>query len=273
MYNVDVWMIKVDINGNIIWDKTFGGAEWEEANMIQQTYDNGYIIVGTTASFGVGSNDVLLIKTDVNGNSEWMKTFGGSDSDLGYSVQETKDKGFFITGETTNAITQFPDIYLIKTDSDGNNEWIKTIDNHGGEDHALFGQPTNDDGYIITGYTGDCMMEQSDIFLIKLGKNGGDVNVDIKIKGGLGIKMQITNTGTIDIIALTWTINVLSENGKINKQINGTITTLAVGESITVSSGLFFGYGLLLIRVSAGITQQMTMGQQLILFTIFEKSK
>ena len=103
-------------------------------------------------------------------------------------------------------------------------------------------------------------MEQCDIFLIKLGKNGGDVKVDIKIKGGLGIKMQITNTGTIDITTLTWTINVLSENGKINKQINGTIPTLAVGESTTVSSGPFFGYGLLLIRVSAGITQQMYNG-------------
>ena len=113
-------MIKTDTNGNIIWSKTFGGIDWEEAYMLQQTDDNGYIIVGTTASFGVGNNDVLLIKTDVNGNNEWTKTFGGSDSDVGYSVQETNDKGYFITGETTNPITQLPDIYLIKTDSAGN---------------------------------------------------------------------------------------------------------------------------------------------------------
>jgi len=271
MYNPDVWIIKTDLDGNIIWDKTFGGADWEEAYMIQQTYDNGYILVGTTASFGAGSNDILLFKIDAYGNNEWMKTFGGSESDSGYSVQETKDHGYFITGEITNPISQLPDIYIIKTDSDGNNEWTKTIDNHAGEDHAYFGQPTNDDGYIITGYTGDYIMEQSDIFLIKLGKNGGDVNVDIKIKGGLGIKMQITNTGTIDITELTWTINVLSENGKINKQINGTIPVLAVGESKTVSSGTFFGYSLLLIRASAGITQQMSMGQQFLLFTILEK--
>lgn len=271
MYNPDVWMIKIDGNGNMVWDKKFGGAEWEEVYMIQQTYDNGYIMVGTTASFGVGSNDIFLLKTDTMGNSEWMKTFGASDSDFGYSVQETNDRGFFITGETTNSTTQLPDIYLIKTDSDGNSEWIKTIDNHGIEDHAYFGEPINDGGYIITGYTGDCIMEQSDIFLIKLGKNGGEVKVDIKMKGGLGIKMQITNTGTIDITALTWTINVLSENGKINKEIKGIIQTLIVGETKTVSSGFFFGYNPLLIRVSAGITQQMAMGQQLIVFTIIEK--
>jgi hypothetical protein len=269
--NADVWMIKTDANGNIIWSKTFGGIDWEEAYMLQQTDDNGYIIVGTTASFGAGNNDVLLIKTDVNGNEEWTKTFGGSDSDVGYSVQETSDKGYFITGETTNPTTQLPDIYLIKTDTTGDEEWIKTIDNHDGEDHAFFGQPTNDGGYIITGYTGDYIMEQCDAFLIKLGKNGGDVKVDIKARGGFGIKMQITNTGTMDISTLTWTINVLSENGKINKQINGTIPTLAVGESSTVSSGLFFGFGLLLIRVSAGITQQCTIGQQLLIFTLFEK--
>ena len=121
----------------ITWTKTYGGSNDDCGCSVQQTQDGGYIIAGVTCSFGAGSTDVYLIKTDANGNVEWTKTYGGSDEDYGYSVQQTQDGGFIIAGETESFGAGGFDIYVIKTDAYGNVEWTKT---YGGssDDGGLF---------------------------------------------------------------------------------------------------------------------------------------
>ena len=140
-----VFLLKTDSSGNKEWGKIFGGGR---GYCVQQTKDGGYIIVGDTSKDT--SKDVYLIKTDGSGNEEWSKTFGGAYDDGGRSVQQTSDGGYIIAGHTTSFEAVPPDMWLIKTDGSGNEEWTKTFGGTGGDEgHSV--QQTSDGGYIITG--------------------------------------------------------------------------------------------------------------------------
>jgi len=172
--DLDVWLIKTDSQGNEEWDQTFGGSEIEYGSSIQQTTDDGYIITGSTKSYGNGDLDVWLIKTDSQGNEEWDQTFGGSQSDYGYSVKQIRDEGYVITGYTRSYEDDGEDdIHLIKTDPQGNELWSQTF---GGSeiDYGFSVEQTTDDGYVITGSTGSYGNGLSDIWLIKTDSQGNE---------------------------------------------------------------------------------------------------
>jgi hypothetical protein len=169
----DSWLIKTDEFGNEEWSQTFGGNEDDQIYCVQQTNDNGFILSGNTRSYGSGPSSAWLIKTDEFGNEEWSQTFGGSGFDLAYSVQQTIDGGYVLTGYTDTFATGYSDAWLIKTDEFGIEEWNQTYDSNSDEESRSVRQ-TNDGGFIITGCTDKFSYFESDILIIKTNANGNE---------------------------------------------------------------------------------------------------
>jgi len=167
----DIWLSKTDNIGNTLWTKIFGGDNDDIANSVRQTSDDGYIITGVINTPGFG-NDVWLAKTDTNGDTMWTKTIGGSEGDGGNSVRQTSDGGYVIAGYTRSRGGGMNDIWLIKTDANGDTLWTNTFGG-GSNDNAFCIQQTVDDGYIISGVTDSFGAGGSDVWVVRTDASGG----------------------------------------------------------------------------------------------------
>ena len=127
----DIFLLKIDCHGNQEWSKSFGGTLNDYGVFIQQTYDGGYIFIGNTMSYGSGGQDIILIKTDLDGNQEWYKTFGGESYEYAEFILIDPNGGYVFGGSTNSFGNGNFDAWIIKTDDWGNLEWEITYGNDG----------------------------------------------------------------------------------------------------------------------------------------------
>ncbi len=169
----DVYLIKTDDLGEAEWFKTIGGTKRDQAYCVEQTSDSGFVIIGSTLSYGNGVSDIFLIKTDKNGDTLFTKTYGGHNTDIAYSVKQTSDDGYIVVGETISFDMgeNYYDIYLIKTDETGDTLWTKR---YGGKEweEGRSVDLTDDGGYVITGYTESYGRSFGNVLVMKTDHSG-----------------------------------------------------------------------------------------------------
>jgi len=167
----DVYVVKLDANGNLQWTKTIGGPKDDLGFSLIQTSDGGYAIAGYTKSFGAGEWDFYVVKLDAKGNLQWTKTIGGPKDDQGFSLIQTSDGGYVIAGLTESFGAGNGDVYVVKLDANGHLQWTKTI---GGPASDMGGSliQTADGGYAIAGATTSFGAGLLDVYVVKLDAKG-----------------------------------------------------------------------------------------------------
>ena len=148
----DVLLLKYDNAGTLEWARTAGGSYYDDALSVQQTADGGYVVAGSTSSYGLGYEDVFLLKYDSEGTLSWAKTTGGNDEDMARSVQQTADGGYIVAGWTGSYGAGDRDVLVLRYDNSGTLEWARTTGGSSSDD-ACAVQQTTDGGYVVAGTT------------------------------------------------------------------------------------------------------------------------
>lgn len=146
----DFWVIKFDSSGNIEWQRTYGGAAYDEALSVEQTSDGGYIVLGLTGSYGAGAEDALILKLNSSGTVQWQKVYGGPMNEDVFLIHQTTDGGYIAAGLTDSYGAGGLDWWILKLDSLGAITWQKAF-GFSGYDIATDIQQTADGQYIVVG--------------------------------------------------------------------------------------------------------------------------
>ncbi|MCI0559718.1 MAG: hypothetical protein MN733_14610, partial [Nitrososphaera sp.] len=129
----DVWIIKLDEESNVVWQKTYGGGGGDSARSIKQTSDGGFVVAGQTHSFSNGKMDIWVIKFGSNGSPQWQKSYGGPGNEMAHAIDPTSDGGYVVAGYTEGFGASSKDYFVIKLDSAGAIEWQKRFGGTGEE--------------------------------------------------------------------------------------------------------------------------------------------
>jgi len=167
----DLGVYRLDSSGTKVWFKHYGGTNDDGCYSVDQTSGGGYVITGYTKSYSYGDTDIAVYKLDSSGNKVWFKHYGGTGDDRCYSVQQTSDGGFVMTGYTFSYSYGDNDFAIYKLDSSGNKVWFK---HYGGssDDRGYSIQQTSDGGFIIAGSTRSYSYGNADFAIYKLDSSG-----------------------------------------------------------------------------------------------------
>ncbi len=156
--------------GGMLWNRTYGGPGFEWGRSVQVLGDGGFIVAGSTESFGAGETDLYLVRTDPDGNMLWNRTYGGPGFEGGSSVQVLGDGGFIVVG-STYSINSSNYVLLVRTDSEGNMLWNRTYGGPGGGSASSL-QVLGDGGYIVAGRTSYSTNTSTDVLLVRTDSDG-----------------------------------------------------------------------------------------------------
>lgn len=169
--NYDAFAIKLDANGNKVWDKIYQWNGNVITTSVQATNDNGFVIAGTS-TFTPGQTDGFVLKIDGSGSAVWLKAIGGGFNDICTSLKSTSDNGFIMCGSTFSGGFPDGDGFLCKLNSDGSVAWTNFYGGDDGYDQFNDVVQSNDGGYTAAGFTKSFGLIDGDIYLVRTDQAG-----------------------------------------------------------------------------------------------------
>ena len=191
-----------------LWTNVYVNGYQSFGRSVHQTTDGGFIAAGYTTPSTSFYSDVYLVKTDAFGDTVWTRTFGGYHNDQGYDVKQTVDGGYIITGKIIPPGQPYGDVYLIKTDENGDEIWTQ---NYGGDDGTLGYSvvQTSDGGHMVTGYVNIISSDHCYIFLMRTDADGDTIwtrTFDNYYMQGKGWDVIRTQDGNYVAAGQTWPV-------------------------------------------------------------------
>ncbi len=169
----DVLVAKLSMEGDIVWEKTYGGNAHDQGLSVEKLPGGGYLILGETESIGAGGRDLYLLQIDGQGMLVWEKTFGGGGTEWAKDMISLADGGFLLLGETDSFSKDF-DVYVIRLDVDGTELWSVTLDNGRNESGTAALEAPNGDLLVLAviSYPGGSSNMYRDSRLYRLDSDG-----------------------------------------------------------------------------------------------------
>jgi len=167
----DAWLLRVDTDGNHLWNQTFGGPGNDWCFDAVECSTGGFALIGTTENYGASGRDLWLLRTDSAGVHLWNRTFGGSETEYGRSLVECDGGGFVLAGHTNSYGSGEKDAWLVRTDSDGNQVWSKTFGNVG-NDEAYSIVRASPSGFAFSGNTLSIVYGGQQLWLVRIDDDG-----------------------------------------------------------------------------------------------------
>ena len=169
----DVLVAKLSMDGDIVWENTYGGDAHDQGLYLEETADGGYLVFGETDSMGAGGRDLYLLQIDGQGELEWERTFGGTGTEWAKDMIALENGGFLLVGETNSYSDDF-DVYLIRLDADGTEVWSTTLDAGSNESGTAALEASNGDLLVlaVVSYPGGSSDMYRDTRLYRLDSEG-----------------------------------------------------------------------------------------------------
>lgn len=263
----DLWVVKIDEDGDVLWEKTYGDSEVTEYGVCVTTVSNGYIVLGNVQDMN-WTESLWVIRLDSKGKLLWDRLISEEGTVFGTSITPTTDGGYFITGNLiTDMESFFSDAYFLKLNRQGARQWVKTLElSHGFQDEANYGMQARDGSYVAVGDYGEFLFNRtSDTFLLKIEAENGVV-LD-SVTGGFKVQALVKNFGSTEATDVSVSFRITGGIlHLINVSYTETISIPAEGE-ITVSCKPFLGLGPIDIAVTINDVTSDYEGRQFILLT------
>ncbi len=167
----DIYVVKLDMGGNLLWSKLYRTAGNQHGTSVIQTEDYGFLVCGYTDGSGAGNDDALVMKLDFDGNVLWINTYGDAFNDYGISIKPYDDNSSIMTGYTFSGGAGGGDITLIRLDANGNIAWTKYYGGSG-LDQPSDVEITSDNGYIVSGITYSFGLNTGDSYIFRTDDDG-----------------------------------------------------------------------------------------------------